>query len=422
MAAYRNTLAMVLSILVITEAKPQCTTHNEKDVVCKADRADYKLVRGLVSDNNTTVGITLRSCRIIDIEFESFNDLNSLKYLDLSHNKIHTLKLGVIDEPKQLTFLNLSYNLITEFPLGLFDQLTNLELLDLKGNKISKIELGIFDPLVKLKFLDLSSNVLISKELNPYIFDQSPHITFMDFSRNDMADAPENLLHAFHSIEILNLDRCFLSQVPEFAMKSNMNTMTFLILTTNQIATLNNAATFVNYDSLEALDLSYNIIESINENILSPLKKLQKIVLRHNRLKTIPDNLFRNMPKLIVIHLNGNYIQDVQASVFRGSPVKYLNLSNNRLTYLQDNFCLELKNSGGKLKKFLFEPNPWQCACLNDLLKEVNRLGIEYNSNKYNGKNPVCVTTNEFNCKRQQNINDFYIEMYNDVTEVQLNP
>lgn len=406
---------IIISLLVGIDAEPECTTYNSKDVVCKADKEDYTLVRGLVSDNNIITGITLKSCRIIDIDYESFNDLTSLTYLDLSQNKLVRLKLGVLDEPKQLTYLNLSYNMLTEFPLGLFDQTTNIDRLDLKGNKINYLELGIFDLLHKLKYVDLSSNSLEGKNLNAYIFDQSPSITFLDFSRNDMTDTPENMLHAFQSLEFLNLDRAFLKEVPPFATKLNLKTLKHLILSTNQITNLNDAAVFVNLDNLEILDLSYNSIENINGDVLKPMKKLQKIVLRNNRLKTIPDNLFSNMPKLITIHLLGNLITDVPVNAFRGTPLKYLNFSHNKITYLVDNFCLELQNSGARLKKFLFEPNPWQCACLNDLIKEVKHLNIEYNSAKYNGKNPVCVTTNEFNCKRHQNLNDFYIDLYKDV-------
>ncbi|CAH0597691.1 unnamed protein product [Chrysodeixis includens] len=404
---------ILLAVLIVVEAKPRCVTYGS-EVVCNAGTTDYKLERGLVSDDTRTSSIILKSCRITDVEYESFNSLTALKHLDLSQNKIQKLKLGVIDEPKQLTHLNLSHNQITAFPLGLFDQVTRLTHLDLKGNKISNLELGIFDPLHGLKVLDLSSNNLLGRDLNPYVFDQSTHITWLDYSRNDMSDAPQNLLHALDSLEFLNLDRCFLTEVPAFAIKSNLRTMKHLILSTNQIKSLDNAAIFVNLDNLEILDLSYNLLENINGDILAPLKKLQKIVLRSNKIKTIPDNLFRNIPKLITIDLFGNLMEDVPVNAFRGSPLKNLNLANNKITYLQDNFCLELMNSGGKLKKFLFDPNPWQCACLMDLLKEVKKFGIEYNSAKYNGKEPVCVTWNEFRCNRQQIVNEDYIDAYHE--------
>ncbi|KAJ8709747.1 hypothetical protein PYW08_009751 [Mythimna loreyi] len=414
MISFKNTLAALLTVLVVVEAKPKCKTFAD-NVVCTAGKSDYKLVRGLISDNNRTTGITLRSCRITAVDFESFNDLNSLTYLDLSQNKIKKLELGVIDEPKQLTHLNLSYNQLVDFPLGFFDQLTNLELLDLKGNKLNNLELGILDKLHKLNHVDLSGNAIVGKDFSPYIFDQSPNIKFIDFSRNNMEDSPDNLLNAFESLEILNLDRCFLTEVPAFATKPNLRTMKQLILTNNLISALDNSAIFINLDSIELLDLSANIIETINDSVLSQLKTLSKVDLKNNKIKIIPDSLFRNMPKLITIDLYGNQIEDVPVNAFRGSPLKNLNLSNNKITYLTDNFCLELRNSGGKLKKFLMDPNPWQCACLNDLLKELKKFGIEYNSGKYDGKRPVCVTTNEFNCKRQQSFNEMYIDMFNEV-------
>lgn len=403
-------------ILATGTADPTCQTFGVRDIVCYAGKSDYDLRRGLVSDNNRTTGITLRACRITDIEMESFKALPSLEYLDLSVNSLTKLKLGVLDDSFRLKFLNLSFNSLTEFPLGLFDQMPNLEILDLNRNQIDTIQQGVLAPLTKLRHLDLSGNMLAGRQLTSYIFEHNNHIQFMDFSRNDMSGTPDNLLQAFQAIDFLNLDRSFLNEVPSFATKPNLKSMKHLMLSTNQITKIDRPNMFVNLDNLEIINLAENAIESINANVFQPLKKLKMIVLRNNKLKSIPDSLFQNMPKLVNLYLAHNLLEFIPVNAFRGSGIKNLNIGGNKFTYLTDNFCLELKNSGTHLKKFYFGDNPWQCACLLDTLSEVRRMGIEYNNDKYNGEEKVCVANN-FNCERQTTANDINQELFAELVD-----
>lgn len=399
-------IGVFFTFTVLVQAKLKCTTFMEKDVVCTGGTKDYVLERGIVSDNNKTTRITLRNCRIIEIEYEAFENNFNLKYIDLSENKISNFKLGVLDGNPVVAYLNLSHNLITGFPLGLFDQKPNLEVLDLKGNMINNLDLGIFDTLTKLKHLDLSSNNLFGRYINPYLFDKSQQITFMDFSRNDMSGTSDNLLHAFRSLEFLNLDRCSLTIVPKFATRGNLKTMKHLMLSTNNISKVNNSTDFTKLENLEILNFAENIINELSEDVLWPLRKLKIVIFRNNKLTRIPDKLFYNIPKLSNIDLSHNFIEYIPVNAFRGTSVRNLNLASNKFTFLENNFSLELRNSGARLKKFYFNENPWQCACLLEILMEVRRYDIEYNKSKYNGQNVVCITEQldnyRLNCKRDR--------------------
>ncbi|CAH2242315.1 jg25229 [Pararge aegeria aegeria] len=407
---------LLLLFIILVQATPRCEITyqlTEYHVTCiPTDSINYKLQRGLVSDNNDTKKITLSGCKISEVEYEAFENLFSLEYLDLSQNKISELKLGVFDGTLEVKYLNLSHNSLTKFTLGLFDQKPNLNILDISGNKINNLELGIFDPLVNLNWLDLSNNALKGKDLNPYIFDESTKINVIRFARNNMHGAPENLLHAFKDLRVLNLDRCLLKELPAFATGSNLKTLRELILSSNQIKNLSDETAFRNLDNLYMLDLAGNVIESIDSNLFKPLKKLKILVLRDNKLTNLPNTLFKDMKSLANIDLSHNKIQGVPVDAFRGTSLKNLNLASNRITYITDNFCLELRNSGAILSKFYFNQNPWQCSCLRNILDEVKKYKISYNGVMYDGKHPVCVTTNEFFCKRHDMFNSVYTEMY----------
>ncbi|XP_013165274.1 PREDICTED: toll-like receptor 3 [Papilio xuthus] len=322
-----NIFLILIFTFLIVDCKLSCKSDNgQKDLGCSAGESDYVLKRGVVSDNNITTGITLKACRISDIEKESFNGLPALEYLDLAENKIKNLKLGVLDGAKQVMYLNLSYNLLSEFELGLFDQKPNLKLLDLRGNTIFHLKLGIFDALKNIQHIDLSSNSFLGKDINPYTFDRSKEIKFIDFSRNDMSESPDNLLHAFRGLDFLNLDRCFLKEVPRFATIPNLKNLKHLMLSTNLISKIDNGAIFVNLDNLEILNLAENCLEYINEKSLKPLRNLKMIVLRDNKFKKISNDLFRNLPVLGIVDLSSNELstipvaQDRSSGDLRGRP------------------------------------------------------------------------------------------------------
>ncbi|CAG9794745.1 unnamed protein product [Diatraea saccharalis] len=388
--------------IIATNATPSCRFYdeNKNNFVCSPVGTDYELKKGLVSNQDNVKSISLRGCGITDIDCDAFVGLPMLQHLDIAENKLQELKPCTLVSLPQLNSLDLSFNKISVLSPGTFDHLNNIEELYLKGNELRNLQNEIFDKLKKLNVLDLSNNVIDGSNLSPRIFDNNKIITSLDLSRNDMSRAHENLLQSFQTLQSLYLDRCFLTRVPSFVTKSNLKTLQQLILSTNQITNLDDPTSFINMDELIMLDFAGNSIESVAENVFTPLRKLKTIVLKHNHLKQIPEKLFQNMPKLVNIDLSYNDIQVINLASFRNTPMKNLNLSGNNLTYMPVNFYGTLISFGGKLKKFLFTNNPWQCACLRDILQEVKEHNIEYNMTVYDGKLSVCVSDGDFICNR----------------------
>ncbi|CAH2096926.1 unnamed protein product [Euphydryas editha] len=419
---YHLSVYVFLVFLIVVDSFPTCKYVNEEEteVVCNENGdTSYALTQRLVSDNNKTISISLKGCKISSIDDGSFHNFLSLKYLDLSQNQITELKIGALDGANQLIYLNLSNNFLSEIRSGLFNQTINLNTLDLTGNKLKQLKQGAFDNLQKLGHLGLSNNNLQGKDLDPFLFNHNTHISYIDFSANEMNGSPDTLLSTMQALEFLNLERCLLNEVPTFVTRRNLITMKTLILSKNEISKLDNPTIFINLENLMKLNLAENILDQINADVFKPLKKLKVIVLRENKIKYLPENLFQNMKNLANIDLSHNLIESVPVNAFRGTSVKNLNLSNNRFTYLSDNFCLELRNSGAKLTKFYFNQNPWQCTCLMSLLNEVKKLEISYNSLYYDGKYPVCVTTKEIFCKRHDSFNSIYTELYDDIASAE---
>ncbi|XP_068625488.1 carboxypeptidase N subunit 2-like isoform X1 [Battus philenor] len=406
-------LALFATIISIKAESPSCISDSKSSryIECSPSNTDYILDKGLVSDNKDTVSITLRRCRITSLNTDSFDGLPSLEKLDISDNKITTLPLGVLDKVPKLINLNASFNLITDLPVGLFDQIPNLLQLDLTGNLLKKLDPGVIK---KTSMLHLSNNLLQGKDLKPDVF-KTGDVNFLLLNKNNMEDAPDNILSSFRELVYLNLEGCSLTKVPKFVTIQNLDTITHLTLADNKIRKISDGTIFKNLNDLEVLNLTKNLIEQMDENLFSSTKKLKTLDLSMNRLSTIAEYQFTNLPILNEVNLSNNLITILPVNAFRATKISKLNLSDNKITYLQDNFCLELKNSGVVLRNFYFSRNPWQCACLKELMREVNVMNVQYDSNNYNGERPVCVTAGLFVCLRQPDVNQDFINMYDNI-------
>lgn len=406
------TMLLMIGSVSMISAQISCKFEDKSTfLVCSPGDSDYTLRRGDVSDNNQTYGIKLKGCRILDFNTDSFHGLPFLVNLDVSFNGLKKLKLGIFDELPELRYLNMSHNLIVDIPVGLLANIRNLLELDLSGNHLLNLNPGAF---MKISMLYLSHNTLRGSVMNPDAFESSD-INFLLFANNNMENAPDGLLRAMTELVYLNLEECSLTVIPKFITTRNLNTLVHLTLIGNKIKKITDMNTFNNLDDLRVLNLTQNLIEEIDENAFAPLKKLEKLDLSKNKLHVITDSQFRNFPELILLDLSRNFITMLPVNAFRGTKLNELNLSDNRITYLQDNFCLELKNSGAVLKAFYFNRNPWQCACLKQLLREVKSMNLDYDSENYDGKKPVCVTTSQFVCKRHEADNKMFLDMYDSI-------
>ncbi|XP_050087078.1 leucine-rich repeat-containing G-protein coupled receptor 5-like [Anopheles aquasalis] len=89
-----------------------------------------------------------------------FDDLAALTTLDLSHNRIRELPIGIFVELESLNFVNLRHNLITHVEFGAFSmrKYDLIDEIDLSYNEIEEMNFLVFVPLKYLKTLLLHGN------------------------------------------------------------------------------------------------------------------------------------------------------------------------------------------------------------------------------------------------------------------------
>ncbi|KAG5669790.1 hypothetical protein PVAND_000083 [Polypedilum vanderplanki] len=202
---------------------------------------------------------------ISKIRKENLKNLNKLRFLDLTGNKIETIEAGSFDDLVELISLGMSNNKIKNLHENLFKNLVKLEELYLQDNQISLFKPKQFENLKNLKFLDLSGNQL-----------DSVH---------------EDIFKDLGNLEKIKFVNCNLKSLPQ--------------------------RIFENLLELKSLDGEKNQLKTLPENLFINNQKLALIFLKHNKLQRLTYKTFENLPIIEFIALKDNECIDVDFGDWR---------------------------------------------------------------------------------------------------------
>lgn len=173
-------------------------------------------------------------------------------------------------------------------------------------------------------------------------------------------------------------------------------------LSGSKIHLMDDPEMFATLKNLKTLNLSWNLIDSMHENVFKTLTLIKNLTLSHNKITIFPETLFHNLTTLMEVDLSHNFLKYMPEDAFSGTALTTLNLSYNKLKFLPINFFRGLKTSQSGLQLFYLDCNPWHCECLKDILVELKQQNVRYHSDRLNGLNSICFLkkTTNFKCKR----------------------
>jgi Leucine-rich repeat (LRR) protein len=94
---------------------------------------------------------------------------------------------------------------------------------------------------------------------------------------------------------------------------------------------------------LESLDLSSNVIETLNPVLFHDLVNLESINLSKNEINHLPDSLFFYSTKLVSIDLSINLIKKIESLVFKNLEcLKVLDLYSNQIEIIEEDLFKDL--------------------------------------------------------------------------------
>ncbi|XP_058465340.1 chondroadherin-like [Malaya genurostris] len=106
-----------------------------------------------------------------------------------------------------------------------------------------------------------------------------------------------------------------------------------LVIKFNQIKAIDSSIQF--YNDLTMLDLSYNHLLGVPEQIFVYQKRLLQLHLNNNKISSINNKTFHGLEELRVLNLRGNFIDELNTEMFKSlSKLEELNLGQNRIGQL----------------------------------------------------------------------------------------
>ena len=212
-----------------------------------------------------------------------------------------------------------------------------------------------------------------------------PDLVHLDAANNKLANISSDTFLGLKSLRYINLGGNGIEVFPRdtFSVSDNLQR---LILTDNKIKKLNSdqfSSEYNNNIELEEIDLSYNQLTSLPDNMFWPLRRPVLINLAHNALGnnlhgfepnslSFGEDVWQNEPIKMVLTSNG--IKDVDLTSQTLSHIVQqrlyieLDLSDNSLTHLNEKVFQPFLKTNPK-SSIILNNNPIKCGdCLNKWL------------------------------------------------------
>ena len=243
---------------------------------------------------------------INQIDTNVFNDLSNLESLNLDSNQIFTLKK--VQFNSKLTKLSIQFNFISDL------------------NEINS---------TSLRYLHLSNNRI--QEIN--LISLLPNLEHLDLSKNRLIKIQETSFKGLKQLKNFNLsfNKLELNGISYYKEQILLET---LDLSFNEIKYLVSNLTFLNLDSLKRLNLSNNLLQSLNSFTFGHLIKLESLNLAYNDLKLLNPNCFFNLNNLLKLGLGFNQIQTFDFLKYNKENLEnleILEIEQNKILLIQEN-------------------------------------------------------------------------------------
>uniref|UniRef100_A0A1Y1MES8 LRRNT domain-containing protein n=1 Tax=Photinus pyralis TaxID=7054 RepID=A0A1Y1MES8_PHOPY len=331
--------------------------------------------------------------KLLYIEEKSFQTLNGLEVLDLSHNLfkywLDINKAALINLPS-LYNLNLSHNPLQGFSdIFLHQPLrsNSLQTLLLINCSITNISDDLLLGFPNLKTLMLSNNPLLALTARL----KSDTLQHLDLSNCNLQRMHPDGISSLTSLEYLSLaenyglkkyssrskslkhldlSHCNLETVPSVSLPN----LTGLILKGNHLRHIP-ANTFLNCPGLKNVDLSSNTIKKIDVFAFKPLKHVHNVDLSLNTIRDIPSATFNSNKQLTKLDLSRNYLDTVVQ--LSSDSLKWLDLSVCEIQHIDSQSLVLLpKLQTLNLSRNLIASIPDKLSAKSLRVLDLSRCGI----------------------------------------------
>lgn len=238
-----------------------------------------------------------------------------------------------------------------------FEGMVNLEVIAVENVELTGIEGDTFLGLPSLKLIRLSLGFVFVDQNAIGLFCGLSHPIAVQISdatvkRNGdkyydgdelirlfdcVAGRPfENSEDAKARIVILEINRSGITRLDKDAFRGVDPQYVFSVsFSANDIKVIGNE-TFYGFSNVANIDLSYNLLDSLEFLTLPDLGSLRSLNLASNAIQTVQTSVFAKMISLRTLNLSGNCITDIDGGFGMLPVLLYLDLAQNKLSVVND--------------------------------------------------------------------------------------
>ncbi|XP_063303030.1 leucine-rich repeats and immunoglobulin-like domains protein 3 [Pelobates fuscus] len=277
------------------------------------------------------VQLDLSHNKLSSIKASSLSHLHNLRELRLNHNQLKSMPdLGPLSA--NITLLSLTNNKISAILPEHLTSYQSLETLDLSYNLITEIKTASF-PKLQLKYLYINGNQI--KLMESGAFDNlSTTLQVLKLNKNRISHIPLKMFK-LSNLQHLELNRNRLRSIDGLVFQG-LNALKTLSIQKNRITRLMDGA-FFDLDKMEILQLDHNNLTEISKGWLYGLHMLQHLHLSQNAISKISPDAWEFCQKLSELDLSFNQLTRLEESGFMGlNLLGRLFIGDNQISYIAD--------------------------------------------------------------------------------------
>ena len=322
----------------------------------------------------------------------------TLKYLSVRAPGVRHLHENLLRSLTHLRSIHLELPQLVDMPPHLF----NIKSVNNKSSNLQEIQLhevqNIPTDLFSKQDQLLTLGITKAEELSKNLFDNLVSLQVLELTQTFISIIPKNWFAKINNLILLSLKETSLRRLDAISF-AGLTQLKTLDLSLNSLRVIPKDVFIPLQNSLERLDLSGNILKSIelgaldgmsslktlelNDNKMASLQnglfnhlvRLSSLNLQENKLSSLPDKIFSNQKRLSILNLASNSFSDLpQATLQVSKELISLDLSHNQIHM----FGVCTANKFPNLEFLSLKSNPLHCDCNLLLLKESQpNLNIE---------------------------------------------
>nr|CAH7750067.1 unnamed protein product [Callosobruchus chinensis] len=285
-----------------------------------------------------------------------FKFSSKLRRVDISGNSLPELLPGTLENNLEIESVDASENVLVQLPKT-FQNLKTLKKLDLTHNRIKHIDPNILSTLTSLKSLKISRNFI--QEVREGTFHNLAHLKTLHLDNNEVEIIESNAIRALPVLKSIKLNKNKIKEIPNLAF-NKLPSLQTVELQENLIRSIAPKA-FNLVPQMIMVNLSNNQIFDVEEIGLKSMISLEVLDLSNNRITRLSNGVLEKMEWMVELKMDNNEICGVKGPVFNGMPrLRVLSLRNNKLITFPEKAVQRLRSNIAVLD---LDGNPLSCAC-----------------------------------------------------------